>query len=352
MSKSLLFKIHTIAGLFAGIFVLLMSISGSILVFHEELDQLQFPKVASISGVCSVTADSAYAVVHHNFPGAQISSLLLPETVASPFVFNLATPQAPVTFQAFLHPQTAKLIGTRGGGSDLRHHFMSWLAGFHNSFRLGRTGEWLLGFFALVFLVSLVTGILLYRRQLIPVIGFRRNIYRRRNLHQLIGTWALLFNLMVAITGFWMQRYVFKKSFYASSVPYKQVVTASPPLSFALDPALNNIKNTYADFTPYVLYFPQAPNGKTAVYGSRSSNSFIHSKKYADRIMLDSGGHISSTAFVTDIVEGDRYDIINAQVHYGRYGGWAVKVLYVVFGLSGAILSITGFLLWLRKKWH
>jgi uncharacterized iron-regulated membrane protein len=184
------------------------------------------------------------------------------------------------------------------------------------------------------------------------VLCFKRSLYRRKNLHQVIGIWALLFNLVIAISGFWMQRYVFKKPFYAASVPYKQVITSSPPLAFKLDAALNNIKNSYEDFTAYVLYFSQAANGKTAVYGSRASNSFIHSKKYADRIMLDSAGHIASTAFVTDISADDRYDIINAQVHYGRYGGWVVKLLYMLFGLSGAILSITGFLLWIRKKLH
>lgn len=352
MRKSFLIRIHAVAGLFAGLFILLMSISGSLLVFHEELDELQFPNVTFIAGRGNITSDSALAAVKHYFPNARISSLLLPLTAKSPFVFSLATPTAPVAIQAFLHPQTGELLGTRGGGTDVRHNFMGWLAGFHNSFRLGKTGEWLLVFFALLFIVSLLTGMLLYRRQLVPVLSFKRSIYRRRNLHQVIGTWALLFNLMIAITGFWMQRYVFKKSFYASSVPYKQVVTKSPPLAFKIDSSLSGIKNTHADFTPYVLYFPQAANGKTAVYGSRASNSFIHSKKYADRVMLDSAGHIASTAFVTDISADDRYDIINAQVHYGRYGGWGVKLLYVLFGLSGAILSITGFLLWIRKNLH
>ena len=52
---------------------------------------------------------------------------------------------------------------------------------------------------------------------------------------------------------------------------------------------------------------------------------------------------IARTAFVNEIDASSRYDIINAQVHYGQYGGLPVKVVYCLFGLTGGLLSITGF---------
>ena len=94
----------------------------------------------------------------------------------------------------------------------------------------------------------------------------------------------------------------------------------------------------------------QNKKGKTAVYGSQKSNSFIHAKKYADIILLDSSGHVTKTAFVNDIAASSRYDIINAQVHYGKYGGLPVKIIYSLLGLASGLLSITGFLLWYRRK--
>jgi uncharacterized iron-regulated membrane protein len=353
MKRSALLTIHSVSGLFAGLFILLMSLSGAALVWHEELDRLQFPAFQSPANTPVCGIDSCYRTLHRNYPGAQISSCVLPENASQPYQFTLYDSSyfnGSRPMQVFLHRQTAALIGTRGGSKDAAQNFMSWLSAFHNSFHAGKTGEWLLGFFALVFLLSLLTGFVLFRKQIGPVLLFRRGVYRIGNLHQLIGIYALLFNLVIAFSGFWMQRYVFKKSFYAASVPYKAILTASPPASFPIDSALGAIAKVYPDFTPAVIYFAQSENGKTAVYGSRNSNSFIHSKKYADRIVLDSAGGIAKTAFVTDISPADRYDIINAQVHYGRYGGWLVKLLYTLLGLSGAALSITGFLLWLRKK--
>jgi uncharacterized iron-regulated membrane protein len=117
-----------------------------------------------------------------------------------------------------------------------------------------------------------------------------------------------------------------------------------------MDSSFNKLKEQYPAFTGYVIYFAQSRKGKTAVYGNRNTNSFIHSKKFADVVFLDSTGQIAKTAFVNEIDPSSRYDIINSQVHFGQYGGIAVKIIYFLFGLGSGILSITGFLLWVKRK--
>ncbi len=353
MRKGFIFYVHSLAGLVSGLFILLMSLSGAALVFHEELDRLQYPSIQPAAGRPLLPVDSCYQVLQRKFPGAQISHCLLAGKISDPYVFTIYDPsyeRGTRSMQVFIHPQTGNILHVRGGSNDPGGNFMSWLAVFHNSFHLKKKGEWLLGFFAIIFMISLVTGLVIYRRNIWGIITFRKESYRKNNLHQLMGVYALLFNVMIAITGFWMQRYVFKKEFYATQAPYTPVLKASKPLFFGLDSALSGAGQTYPEFTGYVVYFAASKKGKTSVYGSRSSNAFIHSKKYADVIMFDSTGQIASTAFVDSIKPADRYDIINAQVHYGRYGGWPVKLLYSVLGLSGGLLSITGFLLWLKRR--
>ena len=252
--------------------------------------------------------------------------------------------------QVFIHPQTAAILHTRGGGKDIKYNFMSWLSVFHNSFHLEKKGEWLLGFFGIVFLLSMISGVILFRKKIMGVLLFKKEVLQKNNLHQVIGVYALLFNVMIAITGFWMQRYVFKKNFYAAEKPYTPVIKPSSPLLFSMDTAFVHIETQFPGFTGYVIYFAQSRKGKTAVYGSRISNSFIHSKKFADVIFLDSSGSVTKTAFVNEIDPQNRYDIINSQIHFGKYGGWPVKVLYSAFGLTSGLLSITGFILWLRRK--
>jgi uncharacterized iron-regulated membrane protein len=189
----------------------------------------------------------------------------------------------------------------------------------------------------------------MYRKNVWAVLSFNKKVFKKSNLHQIIGVYALLFNLMIGITGFWMQRYVFKKEFYVAD-NYKPVLKKSPALFFSMDSVFINLKKQFPDFTGYVIYFAQSKKGKTSVYGSQRTNSFIHSKKFADAVFLDSTGNIARTAFVNGIDAADRYDIINSQIHFGKYGGLPVKVIYFLFGLTGGLLSITGFLLWVKRN--
>lgn len=351
--KGFLFTLHSWTGLFTGLFILIMSLSGSLLVFHEELDGLQIPEIEITPGKNLLSIDSVYRIIHTSFPNAKISNLQLAETVNQPYVFSIydsAFQNGKAVQQIFLHPQIGNKLLTRGGSSDIRHNFMSWLSALHNSFHGKKKGEWMLGFFGLLFIMNLLTGMLLYRKKILPVLLFRKRMFTKTNLHQLVGTYALLFNLLIAITGVWMQRYVFKKDFYTPRPPYVSVWKPSSAPYFIMDTALSVAKKAHPDFTPYVIYFAQNTQSLTAVYGSRSGNSFIHSKKFADLLLLDSTGAVAKTAFVNNIDPDSRYDIINSQVHFGKFGGIAVKIAYALLGLSGGTLGITGLLLWLRRK--
>ena len=350
MKRGFIFRIHSIAGLLGAVFIIAMSLSGSLLVFHQELDKLSFPAIHS-SGNRILSIDSCYRNLKKHYPHAQISSCMLPGGPAEPFLFTIydsSFKNGTAAMQVFVHQQTAAVLQTRGSG-EIKNNFMSWLSGFHSSFQLGKIGEWLLGFFSLIFLVSIITGLILYRKNIGAVLTFRRSVFRKANLHQLVGVYALLFNLMIGVTGFWMQRYVFKPAFY-SSENYTPVLKSSPGLFYNIDSSLKKMQEQFPSFNAAVIYFPQSKKSKTAIYGSLSTNSFIHSKKYADVIFLDSVGNIAKTAFVKDIDPSSRYDIINAQVHYGKYGGLPVKIIYSLLGLSAGLLSITGSILWIKRR--
>lgn len=351
MKKKILFYIHSFAGLFSGLFILLMSLSGAALVFHDELDGIQKPVVPPMSYVIT-TVDNCYRTIQREYPRAQISNCALSGSPLDPFsffIYDSSYKNGTAAMEIFLHPQSTEILKTRGGSDDTRNNFMSWLSKFHNSFHLGKTGEWLLGFFALVFLLSIITGLILFRKNILAVLSFKKGVYKKNNLHQLIGVYALVFNLVIAVTGFWMQRYVFKKEFYAANT-YTPVLKASPPMSYNFDSAYKGIKRKFTGFTAHVIYFPQSSSGNTYVYGSRASKGYLHSEQFADEIVLDSAGRISSTLLFEENKPSDRYDIINSQLHMGNFGGAGIKVIYFIFGLSGGLLSITGFLLWVRRR--
>ena len=351
MKKKSLFTIHSITGLVAALFILALSLSGTLLLFRDNVDGMLKPKVGNVNEKVT-TVDSCYHIIQQQYPHAQISNCNLPDKPSIPvsfFIYDSSYKNGAAAMEVFINPHTGILLGSRGGKDDPKHNFMSWLAAFHSSFHAGKTGEWLLGVFTIFFVISIVTGIVLYKKNIVAVLLFKKSGWTKNNLHQIIGTWALLFNLMIAVSGFWMQRYVFKKEFYQSN-DWVNTIKPSPNLFFNFDSAYNNLQKQYPDFTGYVIYFAQNKKGKTAIYGSNKTNAYIHSKKFADVIALDSTGAVAKTRFINEISADDRYDIINSQLHMAKYGGMEIKIIYGLFGITGALLSITGFLLWKRRR--
>ncbi len=190
MYRKILLKLHAAAGLLAGFIMLLISLSGSLLVFHDELDGLQKPKAQFINAPMLLPG-GCYAIMQQQYPHAEISSCQLPvynNNLYSFFIYDSLYNSGKSAQEIFLHPNTGAVLGKRGGSDDWRNNFMGWLSKFHNSFNAGKTGEWLMGFFALVFLLSIVTGIFLYRKNIVAVILFKKAVWQKNNLHQLIGT--------------------------------------------------------------------------------------------------------------------------------------------------------------------
>ena len=350
MKKSFLISIHSVTGLVAGLFILLLSVSGSLLVFHDEIDGLQKPAVVS-NDHAFISINSCYTAIKQHWPNAAINSCQLPGSGLpfSFFIYDTAFNNGKTAQEIFIHPYAGTILGSRGGSDDWQHNFMGWLSKFHNSFHAGKKGEWLLGCMAFFFVLSLLTGTVIYRKSIGAVIGFKKEVFRRNNLHQLAGVYTLLFNLLIGVTGFWMQRYVFEKDFY-SAAAWTNTISPTPALPFNYDSAYTQIKKQYPVFTAYVIYFAQSNTGKTAVYGSNATNGFIHSRKFADVIALDSAGNIASTRFVHQNSSADYYDIVNSQLHMGKYGGRPVKLVYGLLGITSAVLSISGFVLWLKRK--
>ena len=348
----IVFRLHSLAGICAGLFILLTSLSGSILVFQEELEDLGNPKITMKSGYPSIGLDSLYRVIRYKFPKAAIysASLRTDGSRAFPWVmYDSSYREGKEPLRVYLDPQSARMIKSEGAGGDWKHNPLAWIAGFHSSFQAGKAGEVLLGVISMVLLVSSCTGLYLYRRELFSTLRFRKPPWSAGHLHPALGAYSLLFILVTAVSGGWMQRYVFDWAFLRSPAYKQRSFQPSGDLPYGAGKAISQLESRYPGFKAWVIYFPSSPGGRTAVYGSRSTNSFIHSKKYADAIFLDSAGRISGTRFVDEIPRSDLYDIINAQIHYGRYGGLFVKMLYSFFGLSVSWLSLTGVILFFKR---
>ena len=138
-NRNALLRFHSIAGLFIGLFILSLSLSGTLLLFRDNIDAtVQKPRV-NFSDIIGTTLplDSCYAVVRQHYPSAQISNCNLPDKTSLPvsfFIYDPSYKNGKSVLEVFIHPQTGDILGTRGGSDDIKHNFMSWLSAFHSSF--------------------------------------------------------------------------------------------------------------------------------------------------------------------------------------------------------------------------
>ncbi|MGF7219157.1 putative iron-regulated membrane protein [Spirosoma lacussanchae] len=345
------FKIHSWAGLITGVFLLLVGLSGSILVFNEDINHWLYADrllVSSPSAGQRYSLDACYELVRTRYPQMNYIGLdEVPQRANQSVAFWMEADK--VQYKAYVNPYTGRVVwfGKR------YNQVCDWLLLFHYTLLGGKVGELVVALLGIVLLVCVLTGFWIYRKSIVPVLLFRVRFNRKNwrtvssSLHRIVSVWALLFNLMIALTGFWMLRYTFTKEHYdpIANQPAKQA-----PLPVSIDRALTTVRQTYPDLVVSSLYLPEKAGEDVVVYGSFGGRSFLFGD-YGDELTLDGRtGGIKATKFIAQKTVSEQFDSLVFPVHAGMYGHWTLKILYSLLGLTPGLLSVTGFLLWWRRR--
>ncbi len=343
-----IFAIHSVLGLITGLLLLVISFSGSILVFSEEIDhQLNAPVLTVSIGQKKVSLDSVYKNAQLIFPGNYIRFRHLPFDPSHSI--EVSVEHGNVWILAYFDPYTGKYLGSR----NARNYFMGWLLGVHYSLLAGKFGELAVGILSVALTLSLLTGIYVYKKHIIKVLSFKVRLnfknWRKSfsSLHRIIGVWSLMFNLLFAITGFWMLRYVFLPSTYQEEKKIEKTVYTGP---LSMDAIIQSAEKD-KKFKVSSIYLPTTPKDNINIYGTVAGQSSIYNE-YVNSIELDSKtGKELSRSYITDQSAWVKWDMIVYPLHTGMYGNLLLKIIYCIAGLTPALLSISGFFLWIRRKY-
>lgn len=342
MNNRKILKYHSFAGLTAGLFLVLMGISGAILVFQHDIEDFQWKEYTEVENYSGLNIDRGISTVQVYYPDWDTRLMHFEENEA--LIFNLRKPTERLF--VFVHPSTGEILEEINELTT----FTRWLLKFHYSFQAGPAGRILVFIIGVIFLFSLLTGIYLYRKNILKTLTFRTPVLNKSrrtfysSLHRIVGTWALLFNLVLVVTG------VFLAWTVAASGLNPPAAPQTPAVSAPLENLLKKIEQQYPDYNPSYIRLPLNPEGSLIVYGLFDDDPFFYSEFY-NKISADyRSGEISG---VTRIQEADLQTKLSSTLiplHFGQYGGIWTKILYCLTGLSGPFLSITGFLIWRQGK--
>lgn len=344
------FSIHHWVGIVAGIFILVSSITGSVLVFHHEIDHAQFADQYVLEEPASeLIIDNSYEQISNLYAGHDIRVPDYPDRLDQALKYEIRTEDARKWI--FTHPETGKILGTVARADQRLVHI---LLNIHYNLFAGTTGKVIVLLGGVALLILSITGFMVYRKSILKVLSFRQKISLKNkrtffsSLHRVLGVWSLLFNLLITITGSWIAYTIIENAFSSDPPASKAPVTTLVNLS--VDAALENIRKQYPSFDIKYLLFPR--NGQTHLSAlGRLESDPLYYGRTASRIQVDlTSGEIGKVYFMQDAPWGERMIKLAKPFHFGDFAGLVVKLIYSFFGIFPGVLAISGFFVWRKRQ--
>jgi len=193
-----LFQVHLWVGIIVCVYSLLIGVSGSVLVFEEELARIFRPGLmkASAPGGQQACLPHVVDAVRRAYPDRKIEAVYAPGVRGENYVAYLGE-----TRSVFVDAVTGRILGHLDKG------WLEWVEDLHFRLLAGRTGLIVNGIGAASLLVLCISGIVIWwpgvktwKRAL--GVDFRRRWQRINfDLHSSIGFWVLAILSVWAVSG-------------------------------------------------------------------------------------------------------------------------------------------------------
>ncbi len=354
--RKLIFKAHKYLGLCVGLLLAMSGLTGSLLVFGEEIDAFlnsSLLRVEHAGQVQKASLEDVLKSVRQAYPNENLARIRLPREAAETYEVCFEAKADPRC--AYVDPYSANVLGSRVPA----HSFKSRLFYLHRRLLSGETGQTIIGIGGIILLLLSLSGVVLWwpgRRNLARgwKIRWRSSRYRiNYDLHRIIGVCALLFLSLTAFTGAAM---VFRPTFESA---LKKIAPSAPPSprptstlrSDGARPSLDEILRSADAALPAgeatMITLPSTPAGaivvRKRVSGELHPNgrSLVHLDQYSGQLLLAENALEAPQA--TRIVN-NLYPL-----HTGRLAGIFTRVLQVFVGFTPAFLFFTGFMMWLSR---
>ncbi len=348
-----LFKIHLWLGLSAGIFIVLLGITGSVIAFEPEIMHALHPHlwyVTSPPGARPLTLAQIGAAVRQAFPDDTISGY---QVATNP---GLSDQVGLSRSLVFVNPYSGAILGQQQfGGPDLLNIIHQLHT--HLLFRgLGDLGGKVVSSAALVLFVMLVSGLYLWWPLKRIRISWRGAGARRSwfDIHNTIGVVSLVVLLALCATGIAIgfERTSTKLFFkMTGSQPARRPdlhipIPAATAVQIGPDSVLAIARAALPGAAPFEVdipardtaYFVRARYPEDLTPGGRSQ---VVIDSYTGRVLF---AQSSRTA-----PGGTRMVIANRAIHTGDIGGIPGKIIVSVASLGLVFQVITGLLMWIRR---
>lgn len=197
--RKALFQVHLWTGVGLGVYIFVICLTGSVLVYRNELYTAFAPQPVIVEGAgAPLAADALERAARRRYPDHEVRDVRPGATENHAVEISLAGDDGRI--RRLFDPFTGEDLGDP---LPLGYRVTAWLLDLHDNLLGGPTGRQVNGVGALVLIVLAVTGAVVWW----PGVGrWRRSLTvdRRRlnwSLHSTFGFWCWPFLLMWGVTG-------------------------------------------------------------------------------------------------------------------------------------------------------
>lgn len=376
-------KLHLWFGLGIGLLIFIISITGALYVFKDEIENYQRKEVIYHGETniaqknilpLKVLEDKVNEQVKEEFPIHWVN-IPMDENRSYRFYWFEHNDKAwnyfdeyPIYQVAYVNPYTGKVLQVY----DEKNGFFQIVKMIHWSFLLKESwGTYVVGIPVIIFVIMLISGIILWwpknkaaRKQRF---WFRwKNIknWKRKNydLHNIFGFYSSILALVFAITGLFYAFFVIQAAMYfvfsggKTALPDYSQYTTKAPIEMRNDTTLDKVAQKTRETFPDTFAFSidlghphmddhEHPNFE--IYVQHLSYSY---HKYSSLIFDENSGELLKRIDYKDKNFGEKAVGANYDIHVGDILGLPTKIIAFIISLMIASMPVTGFMIWWGRK--
>lgn len=356
--------LHLWLGLISGIVVVIVSLTGAILTFEQELRIWLQPYQTVASHNRPILPPSAITkVVMDKYKFPSVAGVFYQgggRSAIVPYYGDRKKPQI-----IYVDPYSAKILHYELLEENfyrimLTGHYQLWLP--------RKIGQPIVAYSTLIFVITLITGMILWwpkkwtktTREASFFIKYKAKFKRvNYDLHNVLGFYSLLIALVLGLTGMvYGMRWFSDSVYFVGSGGEKQVRDRTESDSTLTqvhvlpeqDILYQNLIRKGTDVNKQIISISY-PFGVKGTWGvginPDPETRYLENYTYYEQHSLK---RLKSPPTYQEANGGDKMLRLNYDLHVGAIGGiWTKIIAFLVCVISGS-LPITGFIIWIKKK--
>ena len=387
MLKKIFFQVHWFLGISAGLILSIMGVTGALYSYEKPIQEWLNPDSYTVQAEnrAKLTPAELYQHFQITDPQMKINSITLDKNPTASSSINIVKEGARKGYNLMINPYTAAILPEIKG-----REFFQFIQQLHRNLTVGPVGKQITGACTLILIVFVLSGLYLrwpkkhsFKQWLMlkPKLKGRNFLW---DLHAVVGTWVVIFYLLLACTGLYWSYDWWRSGMYqvlgverplleaqenkdkrpqnkqqsAENSAIRNTTNQDKAQQKGVSPEQMSIALTQTwqgfntqvgrDYSTLTVNLPKKPDGKIEL-------SFVdaiaqHERARNKAVFNTSTSTLEHVELYEDKKLNEKIMSSMLPVHRGSFFGPVYQFLVVLAALMMPLFFITGWMLYLKRR--